>query len=194
MASSHYGREAAVAGLSRLRLFYLLHLSKPASDRLVYREIRHKKARKVVEIGMGTGQRAVNAIEVLREFHAPGEIHYTGIDLFEARLIGEGSRLTLRDAHRLMKPTGARIQLVPGTPGEALSRVANSLKEIDVVIISADNSPEQMLRAWFYLPRMVHAETQFFLESSSPNGGTTMRLLASDEISRLIAQGQRRAA
>ena len=44
-----------MAGLSRLRQFYLLHFSKPASDRLVYREIRRKKARKIVEFGLGTG-------------------------------------------------------------------------------------------------------------------------------------------
>jgi len=183
-----------VAGLSRLRLFYLLHLSKPASDRLVYREIRRKKARKVLEIGMGAGERAVHIVELLKEFHSASEIHYTGIDLFEARLIGAEPRLTLRDAHRLLKATAARIQLVPGAPDDALSRVANGLKEIDAVIIAAGNSPEQMLRAWFYLPRMVHPATQFFQESHTLGGGTSMQLLGSDEIARLTAQSQRRAA
>jgi hypothetical protein len=33
--------------------------------------------------------------------------------------------------------------------GEALSRVANGLKDIDAVIISAEQSPEQMAQAWF---------------------------------------------
>lgn len=183
-----------MAGLGRLRLFYLLHFSKPASDRLVYREIHRKKARRIVEFGMATGQRAVNIIEVLKAPHSPGEIHYAGIDMFESRLIGDGPRLTLREAHRLLKPTGVRVQLVPGAAGDALSRVANGLKEIDAVIISAANSPEQMSRAWFYLPRMVHERTLFFQESLSPDGGTTMRLLPADEVARLIAQGQRRAA
>jgi hypothetical protein len=183
-----------VAGLSRLRLFYLLHLSKPASDRLVYREIRRMKARKIVEIGVGTGERAVNAIELLKEFHAAGEIHYTGIDLFESRLIGDGPRLTLRDAHRLLKPTAARIQLVPGTPGEALSRVANGLKEIDAVIISGEHTFEQFAKIWFYLPRMVRAETQFFQETPTAGGAAAMRLLEAHEISRLIAQSQPRPA
>jgi hypothetical protein len=183
-----------VAGLGRLRLFYLLHFSKPASDRLVYRELRRKKVRKIVEIGMGTAERAVQAINVLKEFHAVGEIHYTGIDQFEARIIGDGPRLTLRDAHRVMKATGARIQLVPGAAGEALSRVANGLKEIDAVIISAGQSSEQMAQAWFYLPRMISASTLFFQEGTSPEGATTTRLLSSDEISRLTVQGRRRAA
>ena len=183
-----------MAGLNRLRLFFLLHFSKPVSDRLVYRELRKKKARKIVEIGMGTAERAVKAINLLQEFHAAGEVHYTGIDQFEARIIGDGPRLTLRDAHRVLKATGARVQLVPGAAGEALSRVANGLKEIDAVIISADQSPEQMAQAWFYLPRMVHASTLFFQEGTSPAGVTTMHLLNRDEIARLTVQGRRRAA
>lgn len=183
-----------MAGLSALRLFYLLHLSKPASDRVLYRDIRRKKARKVVEIGLGTGQRAVHLIEVLKEFHEVGQIHYTGVDLFEARTAADGPGITLRDAHRLLKATGARIQLVPGTAGEALARVANGLTEVDVVIVSASNLPEQMSLAWFYLPRMIHAGTQFYQESLAPSGGTAMRLLPPDEIARLCAEGQRRAA
>ncbi len=183
-----------MAGLGRLRLFYLLHFSKPVSDRLVYRELRRKKARKIVEIGMGSAERAVQAINVLKEFHAVGDIHYTGIDQFEARIIGDGPRLTLRDAHRVLKTTGARVQLVPGTAGEALLRVANGLKEIDAVIISADQSPEQMAQAWFYLPRMVHGSTLFFQETGLLDGATTMHLLNRDEIARLTVQGRRRAA
>jgi hypothetical protein len=178
----------------------LLHFSKPASNRLLYRELRRRppagvpRARKIVEIGMGTAERAVQAINVLKDFHAAGEIHYTGIDQFEARIIGDGPRLTLRDAHRMLKATGARIQLAPGAAGEALSRVANGLKEIDAVIISADQSPEQMAQAWFYLPRMLHDATLFFQEGVSPAGATTMHLLSRDEIARLTVQGRRRAA
>jgi hypothetical protein len=188
-----------VAGLSRLRLFFLLHFSKPASDRLVYRELRKKKARKIVEIGMGgaqgnAAQRAIQAVNVLKSFHAAADIHYTGIDQFEARIIDDGPRLTLRDAHRVLKATGARVQLVPGAAGEALSRVANGLKEIDAVIISADQSLEQMAQAWFYLPRMIHDATLFFQEGVSSTGVTTMQLLSRDEIARLTVQGRRRAA
>jgi hypothetical protein len=189
-----------VAGLSLLRRFYLLHFSKPASDRLIYRELRRRppagvpRARKIVEIGMGTAQRAVHAVNVLKGFHAAGDIHYTGIDQFEARIIGDGPRLTLRDAHRLLKATGARVQLVPGAAGEALSRVANGLKEIDAVILSADQTHEQMVQAWFYMPRMVHDSTLFFQETTSPDGATTMHLLTRDEIAAMTVQGRRRAA
>jgi hypothetical protein len=160
---------------------------------LIYRELRRQKARKIVEFGIGAGQRAVNLIELLKEFHDVGNIHYTGIDLFEARAAADGPGLSLRDAHRLLKPTGARVQLVPGTPVEALARVANGLKDVDAVIISAQYTLEQMLPAWFYLPRMTTAATRFFQESTSATG-TAVRVLTADEIARFAAQGQRRAA
>jgi len=183
-----------VAGLSRLRLFYLLHLSKPASDHLVYREIRRLKVRKVVELGLGTGQRAVHIIEVLKEFHEVRDIHYTGVDLFEARTAAEDPGISLREAHCLLKATGARIQLVPGTVGEALSRIANGVSQVEVLVISGRIPPEQLALAWFFLPRMLHAQAQVFQETLSVGGGTAMRLLEAQEVEQLTAQGQRRAA
>jgi SAM-dependent methyltransferase len=183
-----------VAGLSRLRLFYLLHLSKPASDRLVYREIRRLKTRKIVELGLGTGQRAVHIIEVLKEFHEARDIHYTGVDLFEARTAADGPGTSLREAYRLLKATGARIQLVPGNVHEALSRTANGISQVDFLVISGCIPPEQLARAWFFLPRMIHAQTQVFQETLSASGSTAMRLLEAQEVKRLTAQGQRRAA
>ena len=183
-----------MAGLSRLRLFYLLHLSKPASDHLVYREIRRLKARKIVELGLDGGQRAVQMIEVLKEFHELRDIHYTGVDLFEARTAADGPGISLREAHRLLKATGARIQLVPGAVGEALSRIANAVSQVDVLVISGRTSPQQLLQAWFFLPRMIHAQTQVFQETLSAGGGTSMRVLDAKEIEQLVAKGQRRAA
>lgn len=183
-----------MAGLSRLRLFYLLHLSKPASDRLVYREIRRMKARKVVELGLGTGQRAVQIIEVLKDFHNVRDIRYTGVDLFEARTAADGPGISLREAYCLLKATGARIQLVPGSVGEALSRIANGISQIDVLVISARIPPEQLTQAWFFLPRMICATTQVFQETLAASGGTAMRLLEAQEVEQLATQGQRRAA
>jgi hypothetical protein len=171
-----------------------LHLSKPASDRLVYREVRRLKPRKVVELGLGTGQRAVTVIELLKEFHQSPDIHYTGVDLFEARTAADGPGISLRQAHCLLKPTGARIQLAPGYAGEALSRIANSITQVDALIISATIPPEQQLQAWFYLPRMIHAGTQVFQESLAASGSITTRVLDAKEVELLVSQGSRRAA
>ncbi len=78
--------------------------------------------------------------------------------------------------------------------GEALSRIANGVSQVDVLVISGHISPEQLAKAWFYLPRMIHARTQVFQETLPAGGSTAMRLLEAQEVERLAAQGQRRAA
>jgi hypothetical protein len=95
--------------------------------------------------------------------HAPVEqIHYTGVDPFESRTACDGPGVTLRMAHRLLRSTGARIQLLPGDPFGALSRAANGLSGSDLVVISARQNPKSLARAWFYLPRML-TETSLVL-------------------------------
>ncbi len=183
-----------MSGLNSLRLFHLLYISKPAADRLVYKQIRSQKACRVVELGIGNGERAVRMIQALSDFHDVKEIHYTGVDLFEARMAVDGPGISLREAHRLLKATGARIQLAPGTAGEALSRVANGLTRIDALVVAAHIAAEHLAQAWFYIPRMIHAKTQIFQESISATGATSMRLMEPAEIAQLSAVGQRKAA
>ena len=69
---------------SRLRIFYLLYLSKPTADRPIFRAISRQKACKFLELGIGVGRRAVRMIEVAGQFTPLRKIHYAGIDPFEA--------------------------------------------------------------------------------------------------------------
>ena len=112
---------------SRLRTFYLSYLSKPSSNRPIYRAIRRYRPRKILELGVGFGARAVRMIEVAGRFCPVGEIQFTGLDLFEARSAVDGSGVTLKMAHRLLRSAGARIQLVPGELSSGLARVANAV-------------------------------------------------------------------
>ena len=73
-------------------------------------------------------------IELASRFHPVGEICFTGIDLFEDRPAGQGVGITLRDAHRTLKATGARIRLMPGDAHEGLARVANGLGKVDLLL------------------------------------------------------------
>jgi hypothetical protein len=93
-----------------------------------------------------------------------------------------------------LKATGARVQLVPGTVREALSRIANGVSQVDVVVISGQIPAEQLLPAWFFLPRMIHVQTQFFQETIASGGSSAMRLLEAQEVQQLTAQAERRGA
>ena len=181
---------------NRLRALYLSHLSLPATDRPVYREILRRKSQRILELGIGVGQRAVRMIEVAARGHVRSAIEYTAVDLFEDRSACDGPGVTLKMAHRLLKATGARIQLVPGDPEAALSRVANSLGQVDLMVISRRLDSRRLAGAWFYVPRLLHRQSSVFLEQSTPGGGASIRLLQRDRIEELaiVAAAPRRAA
>ena len=178
-----------------LRSVYLSHLSSPASDRTIYRGIRRQKVRSILELGIGTGHRAVGMIE-MAQLASPGEeIRYAGTDLFEGRTSADGPGVTLRMAHRLLTATGAKVRLSPGDPLSALARLANSLTGTDLVVISARQDLRSLEKAWFYLPRILHAGSQVFIEEIRPGGGLALRRIELSEIDNLAtAATTRRAA
>jgi hypothetical protein len=124
------------------------------------------------------------------------EVHYTGVDEFESRPLGAGPQLTLKNAYRILRETGARVRLLPGDPHNALFQAANDLGKIDLVFVSSQVNQESMARTWFFFPRMLHADSRVFLEQRASSGSEpTVRLLTSAEVTRLAgARPFRRAA
>jgi len=129
-----------------------------------------------------------------RSSRSAGDVHYTGIDPFEARSTADGPGLSLKMAHRLMNGTGARIRLVPGDPLSALARTANSLGSTDLVVISHRQDPQSLAGAWFYLPRLLYPGSVVFAEQRVPGGGLALQVVSLGEIERLAAAATRRAA
>jgi hypothetical protein len=180
--------------LSHLKLFYLLHLSQPPAERIVYRGLRRQQARKIVEVGIGTARRAVRMIQIAQATVAAGEVQYTGIDPFEDRSQTDGPGLSLKEAHRLLKTTGAGIRLVPGSPEVGLSRVANALGKVDLLVLSASLDPQSLSQAWFFVPRLLGPDTLVLLESISPDGAASFRRVDLAEVRQWSARPGRRAA
>jgi hypothetical protein len=146
-----------------LRLVYWKYFSKPAQDRLIYRLIDRGHVMSITEIGVGNGQRALRMIALALRHHPPEKVRYAGLDLFEAH--PESSRgLSLKEAFRLLNPTGVQIRLVPGDLLSGLLRSANTLTHTDLVVIGAEMDPAAMEPAWFYFPRMLHKSSTVLLE------------------------------
>lgn len=179
--------------VTRLRLFYLLYLSKPASDRVVYRTIRRRRPRRIVELGIGLGQRAKRMIELASLETPVNTIHYTGIDTFEDRTAEAEPGLPLKAAYQILHGTGARVRLVPGDPFSALVRSANHLGAADLVVISSRLDPQSLQRAWLYLPRLLGPDSLVLVEESS-GAQTRMRLLSAQEIKERSRQAKGRCA
>jgi hypothetical protein len=179
---------------SRWKTFYLTHFAKPAAERLVYRAILQEKIGRIVELGIGDGSRALRMIDAAGRHHELANIHYVGIDAFEARQTADGPGLALIEAHRLFKPSGAKIKLLPGEPCEALARSANSLANIDLLLISTPLEAERLERMWFFVPRMLHERSVVLLDTADAKGERTYRRIETSEINRWASNAPRRKA
>lgn len=179
------------------RNLHLSYFSKPVADRSLYRAIRRQPPKSLVEIGVGNGKRTGLLLEFMLAVHPAADVRYAGVDLFEARP-AESPGLALKQAHALLKPLGVKTQLVPGDPHSALARCANSLREIDWLVISPDVDAESLAKAWTFIPRMLYAGSKVWTTEAGANGGAGMfRELTKEEIERKVEQQQkasRRAA
>ena len=139
--------------------------SKSANDRPLQRFIAKQSVRRIVEIGVGDGSRAQAAIQSMLKQHPAEQVRYTGIDLFEGRP-AEQPGLALKEAHQLLGSLCDGIRLVPGDPGSALRRCANELRGTDLILISHDQDHDSLRSSWHFLPRMLHNNSQVWLEQS----------------------------
>lgn len=185
-----------MATASLLKYAYLAHLSKPVGLRWLYRQIRRCQPARIVELGVGDGERTHRLLEVAGRY-ASEPLHYTGIDLFEGRVFegrAEGAHISLKEAHRRFKPLAAKVRLQPGDPYTALSVLANSLSETDLIVISADQDAAALDRAWFYLPRMLHANSLVIREKRTGEGEVNLETVPRLELETLARGRQHRRA
>ena len=157
-----------------LRTKYLTLLSNPPQDRRIYQAISQLHPEAILEIGIGSGERASRMIELALRYQGAGQLRYIGIDLFEARP-PENPGLTLKRAHRLLSDGDTSVRLIPGDPGGVLTVAANGLGPVDLVVISHDPSIAPDSRAWFYLPRMLSPDAAVFEEQVESGGRCEFR-------------------
>ncbi len=179
---------------TRLRLLYLFHFSKPASDRAVYQAVYQRRIRRIVELGVGTAQRAARLIEVAAGRSPSDQIVYTGVDPFEGRTAVDGPGMTLKATYRTLRATGARVSLLPGDPATIFSAAANNLGTADLVLIAWPMPRTMLPRACYYLRRMLHDGSLVLLEDpSQPEGAKRVKVLPLDRIGAWAAEFRKAA-
>ncbi len=183
-----------MAGATGLTAFWLTWFSRPAGDRLLFRTIRNNRPRKIMVLGLGNATRALRMISLAQRYNPPDQISFAGIDRFDSRPV-EASRFSLKDAHRLLRPTGSRINLIPGDPREALARAATVLHGIDLLVVSADQDAQSLAQGWFFVPRML-APQAVVLREEATEKGRFLKPLGPFDLERLstAAAPRRRAA
>ena len=151
-----------------LKQLYYCYLSKPASDRAIYRLATELEISSVLEIGISSLERTCRMLEISHRF-CEQPIHYSGIDMFEAGVEGT-AKIGLKLAHVELKKTGAKVKLTPGDPYSSLSRTANLLSGIDLLLIGSHVDEESLSRSWFYIPRILKNDACIMLEKQNANG------------------------
>jgi hypothetical protein len=146
-----------------VRRIWLTRFSSPAAERPIYRHVLRTAPRRILELGLGTLLRTERLLGVAASLQAAGELHYVGLDRFEARLPTDPPGVTLKQAHQRLHAR-ARVQLAPGNIDTSLSRLCNHLGGFDMVIISAGIDARHLERCWFFLQRVTTAATTVFLE------------------------------
>ncbi|NLF67416.1 MAG: hypothetical protein GX575_00020 [Candidatus Anammoximicrobium sp.] len=178
--------------LGTLKHAYLSYFSQPATDRVIYRLIDKHPVRSILELGVGDAVRAERMISLASRQQADVELRYIGIDLFEDRPAG-APQIALKQAYLQLRQQNVKVRLVPGDPLEALTRIANEITGIDLVVVAGDQEPASMARAWMFLPRMVHGETIFLAQAVDPQGRLgDFAPLTRQQVDELACQGGRR--
>jgi hypothetical protein len=152
---------------------HLAYFSKPAARRPLYRLVRRPGVCKLLQLGLGDLTLAERLISLATAANPQARVEFTGVDLFEMRRPEDGPGMSLKLAHRRLSETTAKVRLIPGDPYSALARSANALGGQNVVLISADQQPESLSKAWFYLPRVLAKGASVFVESHSAEGDTS---------------------
>jgi hypothetical protein len=178
---------------SLIRSSYLLYLSQPAADRVLFKAMKGRPIRSIVEIGVGLGGRTERLFEVAAWRADCLPLKYCGIDLFDSRPASQ-PRLTLKRAHHDLRATGGTIRLVPGDPADALHRSANALTGTDLLLVSANQDAAALAQAWRYVPRMIHPQTLVFVQDASGGAGKeSWRQVRVEDVERLAAAARKAA-
>jgi hypothetical protein len=185
---------SSVAITETLDTLYLCWFCKPKSQRELFRLVRRHRIRSIVELGLHSTERSLRLIRMARRSSPGTEIHYGGIDLFEARP-ADRPRVTLKQTYQALTGHGASVRLIPGDVAGALTRYANQLRETQLLLIAPDHDPGLLQRAWRYVPRMLGANA-IVLQATGDGEQDGFRRIARHEIDGLAAatERQQRAA
>lgn len=142
--------------------FQLLHLSKPAGERIVYKATKGRPISSVLEVQLSGWQRTERLIAWLRSQGNTGPLRYVAVDLFD--ISDRAESIELKAFHQRLAAQGLKPLPIPGTPEQGLPRVIHTLGAIDLVLV--DLPPEQQADPVIasLLARVVHQDSVLLVQ------------------------------
>jgi hypothetical protein len=164
-----------MAGIGFGRRVWLTRFSQPAADRPLYRHLLARKPARILQLGIGSLDRAERLITVAAA-SLGSQPSFVGLDRFEGRLPSEPAGPTLKQAHQRLHGL-ARTQLVPGNVDTSLARLCNHLGIFDLVVIDSNTDPRNLERCWFFLQRITNPASLVLAETAAAGGPVSWQVV-----------------
>lgn len=177
---------------SSLQSLYLRFLSRPRHWRSLYAHLHRARPRRILQIGLGDGANTERILGLSLAQPRPEPVKFTGIDLFESRPQSDIG-MSLKEAHARFRGERLEIRLLPGQPAQVLTRFANELRGTDLVLIAGDQASGVREHAWHFLPRMLHKDSQVWIESQT-RGASSFQILSPADLRVPVSPGKRKIA
>jgi len=130
----------------------------------LYRAIRQRRCRKIMEIGVYDGEQALKMLSVAKKFHG-SDVEYFGFDLFEdineEIFQEEGSKypLSYDNIQKKLDKTGCKIHLYKGFTNKTLPENVGHLPAMDLIFIDGGHSVETIANDWKYSQQLMSDKT-----------------------------------
>jgi predicted O-methyltransferase YrrM len=145
--------------------WYYVNYSGPQRYRNLFLTIQRTKAKRIMEIGTWSADRAIQMIKESRKYNSIEEIEYYGFDLFE-EMNDETfkSEISKRppleaDVYKKLTQTGAKISLYKGDTMKTLAEAVTALPKMDFIYIDGGHSHETIANDWKYSEMLMHENT-----------------------------------
>jgi len=121
--------------------------------------IREHNCRRILEIGVYTGENAVRMVEAaLKNVAAPGEVEYYGFDFFADSGVE-------RVGHKL-EALGCTFELFAGNTLDTLPDSVDALPKMDLIFIDGGKSFREAVSDWKNAEQLVHVGTAVYVHNA----------------------------
>lgn len=128
--------------------------------------IRENKCKRIMEIGVYTGENAKTMVEAAARNVPPDEVEYYGFDFFM------GARL--REVRQKLEKTGCKFELFKGDTVDTLPKVVMTLPIMDLIFIDGGKSYSEARSDWEHAQTLMHDGTAVFVHNADFSGVRSM--------------------
>jgi predicted O-methyltransferase YrrM len=135
----------------------------PSRYRHLEATVKALRAKRILEVGVWNGERALDMISMAHRFH--DQVEYVGFDLFEdldeETYKYELSKKPPTEAYirELLTASGATVTLYRGNTLHTLPKATKELPPVDFIFIDGGHHPETIQNDWNYCKQLMHKGT-----------------------------------